>query len=397
MTRRPKRLSRGTACAVLLATLLTAAGPVPARADIAVSSDDGHTVLEDGQQVPAREPVPDSASIIDLGRFPPRIVTTLEDVPGSVAGPPMSVAVARDESFAVVTSATRLEEGRIVPDNRVSVLDLRASPPRLAQSLTAGAGAAAVRIAPDGALALVANRAEGTVSVFAIRGRRLEKVQTLDLENPKSGPSGIAFTRDGRAALVTRDGDNRVSVLRLAAGPQNGGPRAALDPRPITTGIRPSTIDVAPDGSLAAVSNLGRGDGDIDTVSLIDLTREPFRAVETVAVGRGPEGLKFSPDGRFLAVGLLEGTTKPRVSAFRTDQGRLLLLSVREGRLRRAAEAPVGRWPRGIAFSRDGRTILVQTMMERTIGVFRLQGGRLQPVAPLFLNAGPAAVRTSWP
>jgi len=49
----------------------------------------------------------------------------------------------------------------------------------------------------------VANRAEGTVSVLTIQ------VKTV-------APSSVvqpAFTRDGRAALVTRDGDSFISIL----------------------------------------------------------------------------------------------------------------------------------------------------------------------------------------
>ena len=52
------------------------------------------------------------------------------------------------------------------------------------------------------------------------------------------------------------------------------------------------------------VGNIGRGTGDADTVSLLDLQKEPWRIVDTVSVGQTPEGIQTSPDGRFAAVAI---------------------------------------------------------------------------------------------
>jgi len=364
----------------------------PARADIAISSNDAHTVLDNGVQVAAPEAPADTISVIDLASYPPSILATLE-VPGSVVGPPMAVAIAKDESFAIVTSATKADPAGpagISPDDRVSVIDLTAKPPAIMQSVQAGAGATTVRISPDGTLALVANRFAGTVSVFTIKDRRLTAAGTIMLD-PKAMPSGIAFTKDGKAALVTRNGDHMVQVLTV------DGTTVTADKRPITTGVAPYTIDVNSDGTLAAVGNMGRGDGDVDTVSLIDLTVTPFRTVQTATVGRSPEGLKWSPDGQFLAVGAQNGTTKPAGNPFLQEKGRLIMFSVADKQLRQVAEAPIGKWSQGIAFSRDGRTVLVQNMVERTIQVFRWESSKLWPGTPIDIAAGPAAITTPWP
>jgi DNA-binding beta-propeller fold protein YncE len=181
-----------------------------------------------------------------------------------------------------------------------------------------------------------------------------------------------------------------ISVLRIE------GDKISVDPRPLTTGVRPYTLGIASSGSLAAVSNMGRGDGDIDTVSLIDLSSEPFRTVETTSVGRGPEGLRFSPDGKFLALGLQEGTTTKTGSPFQTAYGRLVIYAVEGKSLRKIAEAPIGHWSQGIAFSRNRETILVQNMVERTIAVFRFDGQKLTAGTPIATGAGPAALGTPW-
>ena len=73
-----------------------AAGPVLApsalRAQIAVSSNDHKTSWANGLITPVPNPSPDTATIIDMNVFPPRILATL-DVPGGVSGPPQAVAI----------------------------------------------------------------------------------------------------------------------------------------------------------------------------------------------------------------------------------------------------------------------------------------------------------------
>lgn len=365
------------------------AAPLAARADIAVVSNDAHTVLDNGKQIAAPGAPADSVAIVDLKQYPPKITGTVA-APGSVVGPPMAVAVAPDESWAVVTSATKAEGGAIVPNDVVSVIDLTASPPKVVQTEEAGAGATVVRFTPDMKLALVANRGEGTVSIFTIEGKHLTSAGKLGLGNPKAGPSGLAILPDGKTALLSRDGDSMVSVLHI------DGAKVTIDPRPVTVGLRPYTLDVNAAGTLAAVSNMGRGDGDADSVSLIDLTQTPYRTVAFITVPSGPEGLKFSPDGKFLAVGSQNGTGKPPGSPFYHKQGEFLLFAIDGHQARQIAEAPIGAWNQGFAFSRDGKTILVCSMVDRALSVFQWQDGKLTQGPPLPLGAGPAAIGTAW-
>ena len=365
------------------------AAPLAARADIAVVSNDAHTVLDNGKQIAAPGAPADSVAIVDLKQYPPKVTATVA-APGSVVGPPMAVAVAPDESWAVVTSATKVEGGAIVPNDVVSVIDLTASPPKVVQTEEAGAGATVVRFTPDMKLALVANRGEGTVSIFTIEGKRLTSAGKLGLGNPRAGPSGLAILPDGKTALLSRDGDSMVSVLHI------DGAKLTIDPRPVTVGLRPYTLDVNAAGTLAAVSNMGRGDGDADSVSLIDLTKTPYRTVAFITVPSGPEGLKFSPDGKFLAVGSQNGTGKPPGTPFYNKQGEFLLFAIDGHQARQVAEAPIGAWNQGFAFSRDGKMILVCSMVDRALSVFQWQDGKLTQGPPLPLGAGPAAIGTAW-
>ncbi|HME24084.1 MAG TPA: beta-propeller fold lactonase family protein [Acetobacteraceae bacterium] len=379
----------------LLAATMLMALPVAAHADIVLSSNDGHTVQDDQKRLVAPKEVhPDTISIIDVSHYPPTITATVE-VPGSVVGPPTAAWVAKDESWAIVTSATKSDlqaKDGIAPDDRVSVIDLTTKPPKFNQNLTSGLGATTVRVSPDGKLALIANRTEGTVSVFTVANKQLTAVGKVDLGNKGSLPSGIVFTHDGKHALLTRGGDNMVSVLNI------DGSNVTVDPRPLTTGMAPYTMDINAAGTLAVVSNMGRGDGDRDSVSLIDLTSTPFRVVETVGVPSSPEPLKLSPDGKFLAVGAENGTTKPPSHPFHHDKGLLTMFAVEGTTLRKLDQAPIGPWNEAIAFSRDGRTILVQSMADREINVFRWNGRKLTPGKSLVIkDAGPESFATAWP
>src|SRR3954447_786055 len=153
------------------ATVLLSANS--AMAQLAVSANDGHTAFVNNTTVGADNPVPDTVTILDLGAAPPKVVGEVQ-APTSVVGPPQSVAVAPDESVALVTSSSKLDPSdpkRLVPDNRLTVIDLQSLPPAVLATLEAGLGANGVSINRAGTLALVANRSEGTVSAFTIAGK----------------------------------------------------------------------------------------------------------------------------------------------------------------------------------------------------------------------------------
>jgi DNA-binding beta-propeller fold protein YncE len=366
--------------------------PPGAPAQWAISSNDNKVILDNGVVKVVPDAAPDTVTIIDLGATPPKVIAELP-VPGSVVGPPMSVAVTPDQGLALVTSSMKKDPAdatKTIPDNRVSVVDLRATPPAVIATLQAGMGAAGVSINRQGTLALVANRAEGTVSVFTIQGKTVAPSSVVRLGDDKSGPSQPAFTRDGRAALVTRDGDSFISILTV------DGTKVEYSKRDLSAGMRPYGLDVSADGSIAVVANIGRGQGDNDTVSVIDLQAQPVRVVETVVVGQTPEGIALSPDGKLCAVVVMNGSNKPRESPFYNANGKLLLYRVDGTKLVPAAAAWIGRWSQGIAFSADSRTILVQNMADREIQVLRWDGSNLQDSGQrIKTNGGPAGIRTA--
>ena len=89
---------RGIAVVGLLCAL-----PVMAEARLAIAGNDG-------KQIQAAEQIgvtPDSVSVIDLAAYPPKVIGQVQ-VPAAMIGPPEAVAVSRDDSFAIVTAAQKI-------------------------------------------------------------------------------------------------------------------------------------------------------------------------------------------------------------------------------------------------------------------------------------------------
>lgn len=376
-----------------LLILATIAFPAPeAAAQIAVSANDAKVTLVDGVTTVVPKPPPDTVTIIDLGVSPPKVLGELQ-VPTSIIGPPESVAISPDESIALVTAATKVDPAdptRTVPDDRVTVIDLRAAPAAIVSTLHAGAGASGVSISPDGRLALVANRIAGTVSVFTIAGTSVKPAGTVDLGAPDSGPCLAVFTRDGRVALVTRNNDSLISILAI------DGTNVTYTKQDFATGLKPYSIQVSPAAPIAIVAHVGAGPtGGADTITVVDLAATPPRAVEHATVGPTAEGIAVSRDGKHVAVTVMDNTNAPKSSPFFHASGRVRVFSIAGQSLAHVADATVGRWCQGAAWSRDGKTLVVQCAVERELQVFDFDGRQLIRSGSIKVNGGPSGIRTA--
>lgn len=383
------------AISAAIAGCASAPGPAPGKGAgwLAVSANDNKVVLINGAATVVKNPQPDTLAIVDLAQSPPRLLAEIDVPAATVLGPPATVALTPDENLALIGSGTKINPAdptKQINDNRVTVVDLKANPPRVLGTVVAGAQPTGISVTPDGKLALVTNRAEGTVSVFAISGSTLTKTGTVKVADEKSGTSHVVITPDGKTALVTRDGDHFISVLSIDKG------NVEYAKRDISAGVRPYGITMSPSGANAIVANIGRGGGDADSVSVIDLTKKPYRVVNTVSVEQTPEGITYSPDGRYVAVVAMNGSNKAKESPFFTDAGKLIVYRVDGNQLARSAEAPIGHWSQGAAFSADGRTILVQNMVEKDMWVFAFDGWSLKDTGQrIKLRAGAGAIRTA--
>lgn len=345
-----------------------------AHAERFVSVQDGKQMLVSGATRVVEGT--DTLSVLELRRNGRLDVVAEIPVPASVIGPPTSLTIVPGGALALVAAGFKRDPAdatKVVADDTVSVVDLRSEPPRVVGTLQAGKGAAGISVHPAGRLALVANHEEGTVSVLAIDGDRVSPAGKVELGDARSGPMHVAITPDGRRALVSRDGDHRVTVLDIDAAAR----QVTLAKRDMFPGQRPDCVDIREQGDLAVVANIGRGQGDTDTVSLVDMAVEPPRIVETVSVGQTPESAFFLPGGKYVGVNVMDGSNKPKASPFHQPGGHFVLLKVQGKRLVKVASAPIGVWPQGMAFSADGRHVLVQNTGDQSIQVLRIRGEKV--------------------
>ncbi len=383
-----------------------------AHAEIAVSANDGKVKLVDGV-VQVLKDGKDTVSLIDLDATPPKIIAEIE-APTSVAGPPMSVAIGPKEDFALITGAMKINPAdptKTIPDNKLTVIDLgesggivgslkkatglggAAAPrtPKILATLEAGAGAAGVSINKAGTLALVANRSEGTISVYHHRRQDAHRRRQGRSRQQGCGAEPRRVRGRRQSALVTRDNDHKIAVLSI------DGAKVEYTKRDMNAGLRPYGIDVASKGDVAVVANIGIGQGDSDTISLIDMAAKPPRVVNTLTVGQTPEGIKLSPDGKYVAVAIMNGSNKPANSPFFKANGLLQVYSRTGSQLSKVVEVPIGKWCQGIAWNRKSTLILVQCMVEEEIQVFKLSGltsKGLTKVGTIKIKGGPAGIRT---
>ena len=373
-----------------------------AQAQIIISGNDEKATYTDAGQMIVGPPGKDTLSIIDISeRAEPRILANLPLI-NTLVGPPTNLAVTPDQTLAIlVNSLDSVQDGdkwKIVPDDKVFIVDLTAKPPKLIDTLHAGKQASGMAINRAGTLALIANRADNTVSVLTISGKEVKVVGTVALA-PKDAPSqqlsAVAITPDGKRALVVKALANKVALLDI------DGTTVTYKGYDMTTGVFPYNVQITPDGKLGLVNNNGGGgasDGQIDTVAVIDMTLNPPRVVDQVVVGDGPEGLAISPTGNYAASIILNGVGNvPKTAFFHHDHSYVSLLKIDGKKVRKVSETELGALTEGVTFSPDGRYLYVGNFFDNDITILRREGDKLVRVGSLKLPGHPASMRGSWP
>jgi len=364
--------------------------PAAAGARLAISGNDGKQVLAGDQDAV----MPDSISVIDFAATPPKIVGQVQ-VPAAMIGPPEAVVVSRDESFAIVTAAQKYNPAdplHPLDDDKVSVIDLsQPSKPRVLATLASGAGASGVAMNRAQNLVLVAAKMEDAIIIFRLAGKNLSPAGRLDL-GKGAAPTDVVFAPDGRHAYAVAWGVTKIMELRV------DGAKLALTGQDVATGKSPYGAAVTPDSAWLINTNVGgalQGEDRTGTLTMVDL--KSHRLALSLAVGRTPEHVTLSPDGKYAALVLANGaaTTKsdPKYGQI---TGILKVFAVGAGTLTEVAHADSCHWAQGATFSPDGKLILQQCAAEREILVFRFDGQSLvqDKDATLKLEARPGAIAT---
>ena len=105
--------------------------------------------------------------------------------PNSLLGPPTNLQITPDGRLGLLAnSVVHTAEGgnwKISPDDKLFVVDLDATPPKLLDTVTVGKQPSGLAISHDGKLVLIANRAGKSVSVLSIDGTTVKHLTDVDL------------------------------------------------------------------------------------------------------------------------------------------------------------------------------------------------------------------------
>jgi len=383
--------------AAIVASSLLAAGcaegpraAAPGQPELMLVGNDEKASWDDAGKLVLGASGKDTVSVVDIGSDPlaPRIVANLP-LDNSIFGPPVNLAITPDGSLGLIANSVNIVDGKQQPDNRLWVVDLTASPPKLIDTVGVGKQPSGLSINRAGNLALVANRADNSISVLRITGKKVELIDTV----PMGGQvAHVRFTPDGKRALAAKFPGHKIALLDVA------GEKVSYDSKlDMPVGLWPYNVDVTPDGKLAISAdngNAGAADGHVDTVSVIDLEASPPRVIDKVVVGDAPEGFAISPTGRLAVAVLLRGSNSAKSAWFYHRNASVVALRIDGKQVTRGNEVEVRGLPEGVVFSPDGRYLYVGNFIDRDISILRVEGDRIVDTGKsLALPGHPASMR----
>jgi DNA-binding beta-propeller fold protein YncE len=257
-------------------------------------------------------------SFIDLTATTPVISGTLATGP---IGNPESIAVTPNGRFGIVA------DGSFEPDVISIDLQLRT----IVSTVSGLPGNQGVAISPDGTLLLVMSANTNEVSVLTIgpNGALTDTGQRVTLSGSGGGPRSIAFTPNGRRALVTDSNVARVTILGINAGTvSNLGFIGNLG----TNSFNTSGLAITRDGSKVYVSNASDSNLSVLSIDNNDNVTDTGRRINipngTPATFFGVPGIALTPDGTRL---FISGFGTGRVSILDTATDTLLPVTITVG------------------------------------------------------------------
>ena len=333
----------------------------------------------------------DTILIVDLAKpEEPKIVASLP-LENSIVGPPTNLAISPNGAIALVADSITVTQengvNKTAPADKLFVIDMKANPPKLIDTITLGKQPSGLSFSPKGDMALVANRADGTVSVLKIEGTKVTVTATIPVS---AGVSHVTFTPDGKHALATRSPDNRIAVLDI------DGDKVTYNKLDIPTFLFPYNVVVTPNGKLALTAdNGGNGssDGSMDMVSVIDLEGAHPHVIARVNVEDAPEGLAMSPKGNLAVVLNVNGSNFPG-SWFYHKTGSLTVLKIDGKKVTAIKTIQVGGLPEAAMFSPDGNYIYVGNFLDKDFSILKVNGTDVIDTGKRFKVPGhPASAR----
>ncbi len=374
--------------------VMAACAAIPSGArELMLVGDDEKITYDDAGKPVFTAPGKDQVLIVDIGTDPlaPKIIATLP-LMNTIFGPPVNLQITPDGKLALVAnSMDYVADGatwKPVPDNKLYVIDLTANPPKLIDTVIVGKQPSGLSINRAGDLALIANRADNSVSVLKISGQSVKLVDTVPMGEMVAH---VAIAPDGKRGIAAKYPGHKVALLDIE------GDKVTYNKQDMPVGQWPYNLDITPDGKLALTADnggAGSADGNVDTVSVIDLEAKPPRVIDKVVVGDGPEGFAISPTGKLAVALLLRGTNADKKAFFYNRNGSVVALKIDGKKVTRTNEVEVRGLPEGVVFSDDGKYLYVGNFLDSDISILRVDGDQLVDTGKrMALPGHPASMR----
>lgn len=368
-----------------------AAAPLAAAPFMIVGLDEKLVWDDDGKPVLSAAGR-DQVLVVDLANPEAPKVAAALPLKNSVVGPPVNLAINPAGTLALVADSVDVnKEGEALKqsiDNKLYVVDLTAAPPKVIDTLTPGKMPSGLDISPDGKMALVALRGENAIAVLSIDGKQVKQTDTVAMGDIVSA---VVFTPDGKRALTTKFNAGKVSVLEVDGG------KVTYNKLDLPTGPWPYNVVTVPGGKIALTAdngNSGASDGSIDTVSVVDLEHKPPRIIDRVVVDDGPEGIAVSPKGNLAAVAILRGGNSAKNAWFREKSGSVNILKIDGTNVTKIKDIKVGGLPEPIAFTPDGKYLLVGNYLDKDFSILKVSGTKVTDTGKRWSVPGhPASAR----
>lgn len=377
----------------LLLVVALALAPLSAHAQLMIIGNDEKVTWDDAGKAVFLPPGKDTVSIVDISnREAPRILASLP-LMNSIFGPPTNLQITPDGKLALVANSMAwVQDGgawKPAPDTKLYVIDLTANPPAHIATVEVGKQPSGLAINRAGDLALVTNRADHSISVLAIQGKEVKLIDTVPIGEMVAA---VAITPDGKRALAVKFPGHKVAMLEI------NGQKVTYTKYDMPVGLWPYNIDITPNGTIALTADNGNGgasDGHVDTVSVIDLEATPPRVIDRVVVGDAPEGFAISPTGEIAVAILLNGSAGvPKNAWFANKAGKVVVLKIDGKKVSKVGEVEVGGLPEGVVFSPDGKYLYVGNYTDRDVSILKVDGTTVTDTGKRFKLPGqPGSMR----
>jgi DNA-binding beta-propeller fold protein YncE len=298
---------------------------------------------------------------------------------------PVGIALTTDESIAAVAGSSRvyfIDAGELLAGHTNAILGTA--------EYDKSPGTVSVALTRDERFLFASDEEAGTVTIIDFAAARASRFATAPVRARVTvdwSPTVLKMAADGKHVLLPVEAVRRKSKPPILCPGEPGGEAvnpvgailsikiaqalnspATLEPSRSYAGCSPVRLELSKDGRTAFVTSREENVLRVMDVGMM-LHGEPDAVIAKVPVGPAPIGLALADHDRLVLV-----SNSNRWAKEQTQQTVTLIDTA--GRHRRKpvvlGTIPVGVFPRDIAISRDGRTILVSNFGSRSLTLLRV-------------------------